>query len=578
MTRLSVLVSVVTLTATTATAGTLTHCEMNKFTSTPRYAETLDFVKRIEAIAPWMRYESFGVSPAGRELPLIICDKSKKFEPAAGKPVILVFNGIHAGEIDGKDACLMLLRDMTEGKYAEWLSTMTLLIVPILNVDGHERFGLYNRPNQNGPEGGMGFRVNAEGMNLNRDWMKLETPECRALVALYNEWRPQLVVDMHTSDGEDFQYDLQYLWGVHPSTSPTKQAYLEPLTDRIRQKMLSAGHKTSLYLSLRDSTDATSGVRQYPPSPRFSTSYFDLRDSMSILVETHADKDYRTRVLAARDYLEQLFSEIAKDPAGLLTATDAARRETLSRQAGARFAIGMEITDATRPYPYEGWVMSAVKSEVTGGMIPVYTRTPRTYQTTIQDRIRVTREIAVPTAYILEPGMSRIAKKLEEHGITVRRLAEAGELAVEAYRAEKIEFQPAPYQGHHPASGTFIVEKQTRRFDAGSYVVPGVQPETATLVYLLEPESGEGLFHWNYFDWIVEQKEGPEDYTMELWAAQMLKEPDIRREYQERLAKDEAFAKDPEKRLRFFYEKSPYFDREVGLYPVFRYSGPSVPK
>lgn len=560
-----------------SSAGIITHCEATRFLETPRYAETIDFVKKIEAQAPWMKYTSFGLSPAGRDLPLVIVDGTRRFTPDPGKrPVILVFNGIHAGEIDGKDGCLMLLRDMVEGRHPEWIEKLTLLIVPILNVDGHERFGKYNRPNQNGPEGGMGFRVSAEGMNLNRDWMKLETAECRALVDVFNVWRPDVVIDMHTSDGEDFQYDLQYLPGIHPSTSPAKKQYLDSLMSNVTAGMKDLGHVTSFYAGLEDQLRPESGISLYPPSPRFSTSYFDLRDAISILVETHADKDHRTRVLASRDFLDVLFSRVAADPKPLIEAVDTARREARDRQVGSRFAIGMEMAPEKRPFTYEGWEMTSRKSEVTGQDVPVYARTRRSYQTTIKEALKVVKEVTVPQAYVMEPGMSRIAAKLREHGITVERLGAETELEVTAYRVATIAFQQQPFQNHHPASGTFTTEKLVRRFPAGSFVVPGAQAETAVLTYLLEPESGEGLFYWNYFDWIVEEKEGPEGWTMEQWAAEMLKDPAIRAEYESRIAKDSELAKDARKRLRFFYEKSPWFDREVGLYPVFRYAGPRL--
>lgn len=576
MNRLASLVFLLLLPGYQHAAPVLTDCELSGFKQTPRYAETIAFVKRLAAVSPWMRYESFGVSPAGRDLPLVICDSRRRFQPSSTRPVILVFNGIHAGEIEGKDACLMLLRDLTAHAYREWLDHAILLIVPILNVDGHERFGPYNRPNQNGPEGGMGFRVSAEGVNLNRDWMKLETPECRALVQVYNRWKPQMVVDMHTSDGQDFQYDLQYLWSVHPSTPQIKLTYQKELLARLTSQMRDRGHKMSPYLGLEDPTDPASGVKLWPPSPRFSTSYFDLRGAMSILIETHADKDYKTRVLAARDFLELLFTAVSKEPEKLMAACRDVRRDTVAARPGAPFAIEMETGEEKLPFTYEGWEMSARTSEVTGRKVPVYSTIPQSYETTIQEDVKVVKLVTVPTAYVLEPGMSRIVQKLQQHGITVQKLRVPTEIEVEAHRVQSIEFQQRPYQGHHPVKATFSVEKTKRRFEAGSYVVPGIQPETPCLMYLVEPESGEGLMYWNYFDWIVEEKESPEDRTMENWAVEMLKDPEVRKAYDDRLRSDAEFSKDPEKRLHFFYTKSPYFDREVGLYPVFRYAGPPL--
>src|SRR6185369_7849752 len=282
-----------------------TRAELSGFRATPSYDETLAFLRRLAPRSPQMRLLFYGTSAEGRPLPVVVVSREQAFTAAAArrlaKPIVLVVNGIHAGEIDGKDACLMILRDLALGRRAELQDAATLLIVPIYNVDGHERVSPYNRPNQNGPVEGMGFRTTTSGLDLNRDHMKLQSPEARALVGLFNEWRPHLHVDDHVSDGFDHAWVLGYGIAEAPQAAAPVDAWFKTHLPAVVSATTQAGSGIGPYVSLRDDADLGAGFVSGPYSPRFSTIYFNLRNRPSILIETHSYKPYRERVLGNRN-------------------------------------------------------------------------------------------------------------------------------------------------------------------------------------------------------------------------------------------------------------------------------------
>jgi hypothetical protein len=352
----------------------LTKAEASGFRATFSYDETLAFLRRLEGRLPQMRLAFYGTSAEGRALPLVVLSREKAFTAEEArrlaKPIVLIVNGIHAGEIDGKDSCLMILRDLALGRRPELLDAATVLIVPIYNVDGHERVSPWNRPNQDGPVEGMGFRTAASGLDLNRDHMKLVTAEARALVGLFNQWRPHLHVDDHVSDGFDQAWVAGYGYAEAPQAAAPVDAWLRAHFPAVVAATTRAGSAIGPYVSLRDDGDLAAGFASLPYSPRFATGYFALRNRPSILIETHSYKPYRERVLGNRDFLVALIAEVGKDPAALRAAVEEAEAATIARgREGARpsdvavtFALGVE-TDSIR-IPVYAWRSEA--SVVTG--------------------------------------------------------------------------------------------------------------------------------------------------------------------------------------------------------------------
>ena len=316
----------------------VTRAEASGFRATSSYDETLALLHRLEARSPYVKLGSFGTSEQGRSLPLVIVSKEKAFTAAEArrlpKPIVLLQSGIHAGEIDGKDASLMLLRELVTGARPEILDRITLLLAPIYNVDGHERVSRFNRSQQDGPEEGQGFRTNARGLDLNRDHLKLDSAEARALVSLVNAWRPHLHVDNHVSDGFDHAWELGFATAEAPQAAPSVDAWARATLPAAAEATRAAGHPLGPYLELLSSDDPAKGAITPPYRPRYSTGYFALRNRPSILIETHSHKPYRTRVLANHAWMVALLARgRARHPKPLVEAVAAAERRTVAMGA-----------------------------------------------------------------------------------------------------------------------------------------------------------------------------------------------------------------------------------------------------
>ncbi len=285
-----------------------TPAERSDYRTTPRYDETMAYVRRVAAAAPGqVRVEVFGKTGEGRELVDVVVSRDGVFDPEtlhrAARPILLIQNAIHAGEMDGKDSCLALLRDMVLTKtQARLLEHVVVVIIPIYNADGHERFGPYNRINQNGPEE-MGWRVNATNLNLNRDYVKAEAPETRAWLKLWNRWLPDFFVDDHVTDGADYQYNVTYGLSTGAGNGQAvidwQQKSVAPYLDK---SVAASGHVIGPLIFLKDDVDPTKGIERFPSTPRFSDGYVVLQNRPGMLVEMHMLKDYKTRVTGNYEY------------------------------------------------------------------------------------------------------------------------------------------------------------------------------------------------------------------------------------------------------------------------------------
>src|ERR1700730_13311274 len=334
-----------------------THAEKTNYRETARYAETIAYAKRLAESSPLIEYRDFGKSGQGRDLPLLIASDGVAFNPSAakraGKPVILIQACIHAGEPDGKDAGLALLRDVAITRSLPGLlKNLVVLFIPIYNTDGHERVSPYNRINQNGPAE-MGWRTTSAYQNLNRDYMKADTPETRAWLSLWNSWKPDLFIDCHVTNGADYRVNITYQHEHHEGVAPSVLAWEKKVIDgRVAPATEAAGNVVSWYLEFIDNRDLTKGIRDFNGSPRFSTGYMPLRNRPGILIETHMLKPYRQRVIGTYDFLRFTLEEVNRDPEGLLAAGREADEKTLTDgrtyDPARRFPLAYELTDEAR--------------------------------------------------------------------------------------------------------------------------------------------------------------------------------------------------------------------------------------
>jgi len=558
----------------------LTHAEETDYRETPRYDATIDYCKRLADASPVIQFQAFGKSGQGRDLPLLIASEDEVFTPEAakrsGKPVVLIQACIHAGEPDGKDAGLALLRDVAITKTrAGLLKNLVLLFIPIYNTDGHERSTPYNRINQNGPAE-MGWRTTASYQNLNRDYMKADTPETRAWLSLWNTWQPDLFIDCHVTDGADYRCNITFHHEHHAGVAPSVLAWEKSVfDDRVAAATEASGNVISWYLEFIDNRDLTVGIRDFNGSPRFSTGYTPLRNRPGILIETHMLKPYRPRVIGTYDFLRFALEEVNRDPESLLEAGRLADEETLATgqnyDPARLYPLDFELTSKSRPYELKAFEYHTEMSDVSGEKRVTFGSEPLDITVPMYDDFRVTKAVAVPLYYIVPAQWQEAIEVLRAHGLTLQATSEPLPLEVESYRFDDVRWADGPFEGRHMP--TFGVEPVTelRTFPPGSVIVPLAQQWARVAINLLEPEAPDSLVRWGFFNATFEQKEYGEAYVVETLAREMLaNDPQLAEEFQTRLASDPGFAANPAARLEFFYRRSPYWDQQMNLYPVGR--------
>ena len=558
--------------------------ERSGFVETGRYDEVLALCDAFASrYADAVRCETFGTTPQNRPMKLLVVSTAGAFTPeaarAAGLPVTLVQGGIHAGEIDGKDAGFLALRQLLDGEVAPGvLDAQVLLFVPVFNVDGHERFREWNRPNQRGPRE-MGWRVTAQQYNLNRDYLKADTPEMHAMLALVQRWDPLAYVDLHVTDGAKFEHDVSIQ--VEPLNSGDQALRAAGLALRTGtlERLAGAGFQPlPFYPSFVVGDDPSSGFQDGVAPPRFSHGYMPLRNRLGMLVETHSWRDYPHRVRTTREAILAVLDLVAEHgDAWQATALAADQRAT--RLAGTPMPLDYKATDACHEIDYKGYAYTRTPSEVSGATMTRYDETtPQTWRVPLCDVVVPGTVVAAPGAGYVVPAeyADLVSRKLDLHGATYQRLDAGIEgLAVDAFRATSTKFGTAPYEGHQrlTVEGQWLPERQDLR--RGSLYVPIAQPLSRVVVALLEPQAPDSLAAWGWFNNHFERKEYMEPYVAEAVAREMLAaDPALRAGFEHRLATDPAFAADPQARLDFFYRRHASWDDRMDLYPVYRVDRP----
>jgi len=573
----------------------LTWYERSGGTETPRYDQTITFCKKLANASEIVHYTSFGKSAQGRDLPLLIVDKDGLTDPDAirkkGRVILLLQACIHSGESEGKDAGLMLIRDMVKGNEAKTfhktagyghkipaaglrslLDGVSLLFIPIFNVDGHERFGPYNRINQNGPRE-MGWRVNANNLNLNRDYLKAETPEMKAWLKLFNRWMPEFFIDTHTTDGADYQYVLTYLVDIFGDMDKGLSVWArDSFIPEMKDHLMSSGYPAFPYVNFRKWHDPKSGLITNIAPPMLSQGYTALRNRPGLLIETHMLKPYDQRVEGTYECIKTCLEILQKE---------GKRLQVLEREADRSLTSGDILKD---PFPLQfetsmndsvimdflGFEYKAVKSEISGGEWIQYSKTPVTFKIPYFSSARPVISMNLPLAYIIPVEWEEIISRLELHGAAIRRTPRDTVIGIQTYKFKNPKWQQNPYEGHHVMTAVeYDGISETRLIPRGSAIVELSQQCGRIIPHFLEPKGNGSMVYWGYFDAIFEQKEYAENYVLEQMAVKTLGEnPLLRKELDAKKASDTAFAKSPQLILNWFYNQSPYIDSRKGIYPV----------
>ncbi|MDP3463892.1 MAG: M14 family metallopeptidase [Bacteroidales bacterium] len=557
-----------------------THYERSGKLATPRYDATMAFVDSLRQHSPLIHTGVFGQSPQQRDLIYAVIDKEGLDKPeaihASGRLLLMVQAGIHPGESEGKDAMLLMLRDMlVHRKHLHLLDKVSILFIPIFNVDGHERFGPHGRINQNGPEE-MGWRTTAQNLNLNRDFLKADSPEMQAWLGLFNQWNPHFFIDTHTTDGADYQYHLTYALETGGIMTDALSRWQEEVyLPFVEQKMEKAGFLIYPYVTFRNWHDPRSGLVSGVAAPMFSQGYTALRNRPGLLVETHMLKPYQPRVestyaiiLSTLELLNNEGTKLSK----LIADADqyVASKAFRTKPFPLRFSLNM--TDSTM-VTFKGVEYSVSKSELTGGDWFVYqTGKPEVFTLPMFTKSKVSESVMLPDAYVVPVQWTEAINRLAMHGVRMFALPESRMLQAEVDSFILVEWHPRPYEGRHRIS-KMEFERARRKVElpAGSMVVPMDQPLAPVIAQLLEPRGNGSLLEWGFFDAIFEQKEYAESYVMEPLARAMLDSlPELATAYEARKAADPAFANSPWAQLNWFYSHTPWWDDRYMIYPVVR--------
>jgi hypothetical protein len=557
-----------------------TRAELDGFRSISTYDEVVAFCRRLEKTSPFLTLAFFGTSGEGRKMPVVLASREKEFDPAARwksrKPWVLLLGSIHGGEVDGTEAILELLRDVALTNRPEILDAVNVLAVPVYNVDGYARVGRWNRPNQNGPAAGMGFRSNARGYDLNRDFLKADAPETRALLALAQRWNPDLFVDNHVTDGADFQPTLTVAFGHEPVTAAPLRAWLDLVVPKALREVEAWGFLTSPYVEFADRENPLSGIAAGPFGPRYSTGYFGLRNVPSILVETHAIKPFERRVKANLLFLAALLEATGRSGKALLAAREAARAGARGAAVGSPVVVEAALDrERAEPVDLPTFVWKEELSPVTGKPVVRYDEEQKTtIRIPLYRHAKPVATVPRPAAYLIPAGWPNLEERLKAHGIRYVVLPAATTLSVGVTRAKNPKYASRPFQGRTRVRAEVERRTETREIPAGSLYVP-LDTELAPLVVtLLEPEGDDSLFSWGEMTTALEQKEYIDLRVLDPLAVKMLEDdPELRAEWEEKL-KDPAFAADGRARREFFYRRTPYWEDSLGLLPVFRLETP----
>ncbi|KQQ87135.1 M14 family metallopeptidase [Massilia sp. Leaf139] len=566
--------------ANAAASNLTTVSERSGFQATGRYDEVVKLCAAFAKAYPKeVKCVEFGRTPEDRPMLALVATRSGAFTPQAankqGIPVTLIQGGIHAGEIDGKDAGFLALREVLENRLAKGaLEKQVLLFVPVFNVDGHERFQKWNRPNQRGPVE-MGWRTTAQNFNLNRDYVKADSPEMQAMLTLVNAWDPLTYVDLHVTNGAQFQHDVSIqVEPVYSSDPEFRKAGLALRTNIIADIAKLGSTPQSYYMSFAKNDDPQSGFVDGVSDPRFSTGYFPLRNRMAVLVETHSWKDYPTRVRVTHNTVISVLEQVAKNGKGWQAAALAADARA-ARLAGMPVALTYKTLDTPKMVDFNGYAYTRTPSDVSGILMTRYDETkPQVWRVPLREDVVADLEVAAPRAGYIVPSAhaALVAAKLRQHGITFRKLDKPLEgFASETFRADKATFGATSFESHQRLTVEGSWKSEARNVGRGALFVPIAQPKARLVMAMLEPQAPDSLLAWGMFNNAFERKEYMEEYVAEDVAReQMAADPQVAAEFKRRLERDPAFAKNAQARLEFFARRHASWDERLNLYPVLR--------
>lgn len=546
----------------------VTPAELTGLTDSPDYAATLAYLSQLVDSSDLLQLEQFGQSPQGRPLYLVKASKVlHKIANNPNRPLLLVQAGIHSGEIDGKDAGLMLLRDIAHGGKAALLDNADLLFIPVLSPDGHERRSLYNRMNQRGPLQ-QGWRATAQNLNLNRDYAKADAPEMQALLGVIKQYQPDLYIDVHVTDGEDYQYDITYGFNEpFAAVSVNAASWLAKVyRPAVNAALTQAGHIPGPLVFGVDSNDFSKGISGWTASPRFSNGYGDARHLPTVLVENHSLKPYRQRVLGTYVLLEQSLTLLNEQGKALMLA-----RQADLQARPQQLVLSYKASDKPDVIDFKGISYEQRQSDISGAPYVAWTGKPVLYKQlpVYWDRV-ADITVQIPAAYWIPPEQQQVIARLALHGIEMTTLTQPRKLKLQQLSLEQYRFAEKPFESRFMLSEAQFSEHSVQRnLTAGWVRVSTDQPLGRLAVALLEPTAPDSFFSWGFFPAMFERTEYFEPYAIEPLIARMLaQQPALKQQFDKALAENDQLRNNPRERYNWFYRQMPFYDQHYLKYPV----------
>ncbi len=556
----------------------ITKFEKTNYFETDDYDHTIRYFEQLEKHSEFAKLIKIGESPQGRTIYAFIVNRDKKFNldeiKKSDKSNVFIQNGIHAGEIEGKDACMLLLRDILITKTKEnLLENVNLIIIPVLNVDGHERVSEFNRINQNGPLY-MGWRTTAQNLNLNRDYLKADTPEIRAFIKLFNAIEPDLFLDTHTTDGLDMQPVLTYSIEWQGNVTNVLSEWLNKIfIPQIEEYMYSKKVLIAPYVNMNDYTDPSQGINAWVSSPKLSTGYAAIRNKIGILIETHSLKPYKDRVFATLDYLEGSIKIAGDQRATIKNNSKFANQETsyVYNKLNNPYYFSFKLTNDSILYNWKGIKAKRKYSFVAGDTVVYYDNERYEKEVVYKFRLMGDKKVEIPKYYIVPQEWMDVVNILNIHGCKFFRQLNDTLINTTTFRFRDVKFGKMPYEGRFQP--TFLMDTviSVNLIRKGDYIYPTDQSLLGVLVYLLEPNTNDSFVKWGFFNAIFEQKEYFEVYSMVPIAEKMFKEDEeVRRDFLDKIEKESDFRSNVYGRLDYFYKRSDYYDKKHNIYPILK--------
>ncbi|MBZ4034764.1 M14 family metallopeptidase [Flavobacterium sp. 17A] len=536
------------------------------------YQETIAYFKMLAADFPTIQMKEMGWTDSGEPLHMITFNADAAFDfdkIQKTKAVLFVNNGIHAGEPDGIDATMQFYRDLATGKMKAPKNTV-LVTIPVYNIGGALNRNSTTRANQDGPEI-YGFRGNARNYDLNRDLMKSDTRNTKSFVEIFHKINADVFIDNHVSNGSDYQYKLTYIMTQHNKLGTVLGDFMNnemmpALVKDLQKKKI----ETTPYVdSFKDTPDK--GFGQFVDSPRYTTGYTSLFNTIGFVVETHMLKKYAERVKMTYEYMK---TTMDFTDANYQKIKELRVKNLEQFQPKKKYTLQWEMDSTkTTKFTFLGYEAGYKKSEATTGDRLYYDRSkPYKKDVPYIKEFKSQKEVVIPSAYIIPRGYWNIIELLKNNNISFRQFKNDTVVEVESYRIADFKTVPSAYEGHYLHRNTTITSKMVKmNFAKGDYYVPTNQKGVKYLLEAFEPEGVDSFFNWNFFDAILQQKEHYSEYIFEDTAAQLLKDnPTLKAELETKKQNDREFAKSAEAQLNWIYKHSVYYEKAHMQYPVYR--------